>query len=566
MNLANNKHVSTLEALIKEDNRLLLAQWLGYADDIEERVDKVMLFAQTFLPNYCTVPFAPFHRDLIRRYFSDQNEFVACPRGFAKTSILQISTIYSILYKLDKFIVIIEKTFTEASEVLKGIRDEFEENELLLLVYGKKINYDMEKAQQSSKNPDARGDVMINGVRIRGRGFETPPRGMKSGASRPTRILMDDVESDEHIDNSQQRQKYEDTYISAVVPAPSKKGTIKMYGTILHRDSLLNNQIRMHGGSIYKAFYTPELDKEYNVLELEEVGIGTHERTGFANEKAKLLWPEYWGWGGLMEKRGQMMQEYATSNKFFQEYRNEPLAEEERAFKADWLWNKEREIGLEELMRTGKNFVIHAKIDCAHTVAEKADWTACVVHMIDSERNWYRVEVFRARLDMPEQIQLIFDVWSRWEKYGAMRIGVERLGFNDQMKPFIDAEMDLRGVYPSLVELRPMGNGRFRTSKEERIKGALQLPYKRGKIWTVLDESGKPVGKTEELKEELYHLGKSKTDDLADAEAYEADMQEEVWSKEESRRNEGWSEPIDDPYYYGSTIGDFAIVGDDPYA
>lgn len=563
MILHNPDNQKTLEAILQANESTVLAQWLGQADTLAERVDKVLLFSHTLLPHYCSVPSAVFHRDLITRFFSDQNEFVACPRGFAKTTTLQICAIYSILYKLDKFIVIIEKTFTEASEVLKGIRDEFEENVGILEIYGRLINYDIEKKVQSSKNPDARGDVMINGVRLRGRGFETPPRGMKSGASRPTRIIMDDVESDEHIDSSEQRQKYDDMYIGAVVPAPSKFGTIKMFGTILHRDSLLMNQIEMHGGVVYKAFYTPELDKEYYELELPEYELGTEERTGFATERVKLLWQDYWGWKELMRKRQEMMQQFATSNKFFQEYRNEPLAEEERAFKADWLWNKEREIGLDEVLKGGKNFVVHAKIDCAHTVTEKADWTACVVHLIDSDRNWYRVEVMRRKLDMPEQIQMLFDVWQRWHNYGAMTMGVEKLGFTDQMKPFIEKEMDLRGVYPSIVELRPMGNGRFRTSKEERIKGALQLPYKRGKIWTCLDVNGEPVGQTEELKQELYDLGKARTDDLADAEAYEADMQEDVWGQEEELHSSEWIEPNDDPY--APQPIEFRILEDDVY-
>ena len=296
MNLYNQELQNELDLIIKSDDKLLLAQWFGVAKDLEERVDKVMLFARNVVSNYATAEYGKFHRDLITRYFSEKNEFMACPRGFAKTTTLQICTIYSILYKLDKFIVIIEKTFTEASEVLKGIRDEFEVNEMIQYLYGNLINKDVEKKIQKSKNPDARGDVMINGVRVRGRGFETPPRGMKSGASRPSRILMDDVESDEHIDNAQQRQKYEDSYISAIVPAPSKTGTIKMFGTILHKDSLLMNQIELHDGVIYKAFYTPELDKEYEELDLPEIELKAPDRVGFASTKVKLLWQEFWGW------------------------------------------------------------------------------------------------------------------------------------------------------------------------------------------------------------------------------------------------------------------------------
>jgi len=335
-----------------------------------------------------------------------------------------------------------------------------------------------------------------------------------------------------------------------------------MFGTILHKDSLLNNQIEMHNGVIYKAFYTPELDKGYEDIDLPEIELKAPDKVGFANSKVKLLWKDYWSWGELMKKRGEMKQEFASSNKFFQEYRNEPLAEEERLFKADWLWNKEREIEMDELLKSGKNFAVHAMIDCAHTIGERSDPTGVVVHLIDSDNNWYRVDVRRVRYDAPEQVELVFDLWIKWHNVGPMTIGVEKLGFNDQMKPFIENEMDIRRLYPTIVELKPMANDRARTSKKERIKGALQNHYKRGKIWTVL-ENGKAVGKTEALKDELYNLGKAKHDDLADAEAYSADMQERVESGEEEYSGSIHIEPSDDPYLYTANTYE---TSDDPFA
>jgi hypothetical protein len=204
-----------LFAILKAQRFDLLKYFFKTWETEDEMIDKVLLWGHFFLSHYFINESPEFHRDLIRKFFSNQNEYTAAPRGFSKTTILQTCCMFSAVNGLDRFIVIIEKTFTEAAEVIKGIHDEFLDNEKIISVYGELVNKKWDSIMinlRMPRNPEAKGDIMINGVRIRGKGFNSSVRGLKTRQWRPTRIICDDIEEDEHVSNPEQRKKYEDNY------------------------------------------------------------------------------------------------------------------------------------------------------------------------------------------------------------------------------------------------------------------------------------------------------------------------------------------------------------------
>ena len=206
---------------------------------------------------------------------------------------------------------------------------------------------------ESDKAKDTQGDVLINGIRLRAKGFNSPIRGLKSKEWRPTRILLDDVESDEHINNLEQRQKYQDNFIKGVIPALEIGKHLKVFGTILHNDSLLMNLITQHKGKIYKAY-----DKE--------------------DPENTLLWSERWSFEELEKKKEEMMLEGKGTSKFYQEYLNEPLDDEARRF--HWIW-LQKTYTKEDIKYKALNRYI--TIDPAESKKDGADWTG--VNVIDWE-------------------------------------------------------------------------------------------------------------------------------------------------------------------------------------
>ncbi len=523
----------------KKDYRAIPVFFKNF-DSMEELIDKVLIWGHFFFHHYLTNVSPEFHRELIEDIFTRKNEYTAAPRGFSKTTVIQLAISFIVAHRLRNFVALIEKTATEAAEVIKGIHDEFVDNERILLVYSQLIGKTDTKQEimpfANVKEREARGDVFINGVRIRGKGFNSTIRGLKSRQYRPDLIILDDIEEDEHINNPEQRQKYENNYNRGVQPAVDPSGAIKMFGTILHQDSLLNNQVENHNGKVYRAY-----DKD--------------------DPENTLLWPERWPFKKLEEKKKDMMSNGQSSNAFSQEYLNDPISEEERTFKYHFLWEmipkpdapeenyrvpKER-ITMTEFDEIRKKTVLngYAMIDVADTTTAKADWTGSVVTFVAPNGKRYRVHVGREKRNIKGVIDLVFEIWEKWSPKGLINIGVEKKGFEDQIKPLLQEEMERRQVYPVFEELKPMGR-----NKEGRIEGALAGHYETGKMVSVgrLNAKGYyvPVGNTDTLLNELYDFPSSKHDDLSDAEAYQADLV--VIPLADQNRVATHNVPQDDPF------------------
>lgn len=440
---------------------------------LQQLAEVALVWGRLFLPTYIRDESPPVHVEFLAKRFSAKNEYDAMPRGYAKTTLNQLVLCIVAAHCLRHFTVVLEKTFTEASEVLNVLRDEFSHNELIQLVYGSLMKTSSDGVFDD-RNKDAEGDIFINSVRFRGKGFNTPVRGLKSLEYRPDLILIDDVEEDTHIRSEEQRRKYRENYAQGIVPAVDVEGVIKVTGTILHQDSLLQNLIDQFGGTIYRAYdptsATPELT---------------------------LLWPARWTWKRLMEKKEQMEMEGKGSSKFFQEYLNQPVDDMRRVFKQEYYqhYYTSQDIKNVALFRS-------VAIDPAESKKQGADYTAVTVVDTDQNNNWYVRFVKRYRANSAELIQLIFDLWNTWK---PQVMGIERKAFEDQIKPFMDIKAQETGVFPHLVELEHGGQ-----RKEDRIVGALQGRFESGKI--LFQEN--PLDDTRVLHGELYDFPFGKNDDL----------------------------------------------------
>lgn len=551
--LRNPKLRHELEALYQAKQYKLIAKWFSYWKDTNEMIDKVILFGHFFMPEYFRDESPKFHRGLIKRFFSEQNEYAAAPRGFSKTTLFQACILFSCVNELDKFIVLIEKTFTEASEVLDACRDQCVENDRFIACYGRLLSNRKTLSiagMPESKVKDAEGDLVINGVRLRAKGFDQPVRGLKSKAWRPTRIVCDDLEQDKHINNPEQRQKYLDNYTKGVLPAVDIVGKVKVFGTILHEDSLLANLIKSHNGVIFRAYYL-ETDKEWQYSARFCVEIITSE-----GKRVRLLWASRWSWERLMAKKSEMQMLGKSSNAFEQEYRNNPIAEESRKFKYEWLWNFDRRIRLSALKRSGITLVGYNTLDFADSIKTEADFTGSLVVLIDQHDNWYLVSVRNEKRNVMGKIGLIFENWSNWVGLGLVKIGVEKKAFEDEVVPLLKIEKERRKMYPVVEELKPMGR-----SKESRILGALEGRFQSGKVWICTDDDDIPIEDTEVLLNQLYNFPSSANDDLSDALAYISDMAQSP--EKDSERGFRHRDPIDDDPW--ATTSHNALIDDDPY-
>ena len=441
--------------------------------DLEELVIKCILWGHYFWPKYFSKPTPEFHYDLVRIFFQKGNNYTACPRGFGKTTMNQLCIAYACANGLDEFIVLIEKTYTEAAEVLEAVREEFKRNDEVLRVYGDltKVNA---KGRDQDNIKDSEGDFFVNGVRLRGKGFDTPIRGLKSRHSRPTRVIIDDCESDEHIDNVEQRQKYLNNYIKGVIPAIDvDMGVIKMFGTILHDDSLLNTLIKSHNGKIYRAW----------------------------DDDRVLLWASNWNVEKLEQKREEMRIDGKGDASFYQEYFNEPLNDDDQIFRKE-MWRYFNALQLEEVKK--KKHRIYTLVDPAISKKTTADFTAIISVLVDELNRIFVLEITRARLDPIETIQAIFKHYERWQPY---YVGIETTAYQKSLQYFIEEKKrEATGSVRSMMvtEIKP--------TIDKVIKiGKLQPKYAVGSVFHNSDDHNTPI-----LEQELLRFPKGVHDDVAD--------------------------------------------------
>ena len=476
-----DKIVQDITLLANAKRWVELRSFFTYAASDEEWAQKCIAWCRFFLPQMFSDPTPDFHFDLVKRLLSKKNEYIAVPRGFAKTSLAQGVMCFIGAHRLRNFVVIVEKSFTEAAEVLSVVREAFTDNSRILGVYGKLSKMD-EGGIEKEHAKETEGDLLINGVRFRAKGFETPIRGLKSGAYRPDFVLVDDVEMDEHVRNEEQRRKYRENFSQGIIPALDIGGQVKVIGTILHNDSLLKGLIETHQGIILRAFDP-------------------------AFPETTLLWPERWTYPRLMEKKSQMEMEGLSSSKFAQEYLNSPLDDESRRFHWDWLQKTYRDEDVDK-----KLINRFACFDIADAKGDSNDFTALVVCDIDMENNWYIRHAKQKRVDILELVEWILEVW-RYFKPSV--IGCEKSGFEYQIRPLLKQRSEELGIFPIVQELPDGGR-----NKEARIIGALTGRFQAGKIF--FQEDAKDD--TGVLRGQAYDFPRGKYDDLLDAAGYISDI------------------------------------------
>lgn len=168
---------------------------------------------------------------------STQRTLAIMPRGVSKTTILNGSNLYKILYKETEFLVYLSETATHAEMQLDNIKRELESNELMRAVFGNK------KPERSASEHWSNWLIeTTDGIVVVAKGRGGQVRGLNHKGKRPTDIVFDDVEDKESVATEPQRDKAR-TWMKADVepalPQIAKSGRIVGLGTVIHREGLL---------------------------------------------------------------------------------------------------------------------------------------------------------------------------------------------------------------------------------------------------------------------------------------------------------------------------------------
>jgi len=295
--LITKKQVAKIIKNCESDDKLRLL-----LEHVFEDKRNIGIWGEVFFPNTCTNKSPAFHKYIYDEMFSVDDGALAAPRGHAKSSVVGlIFLIYSIVYKLEQYIVYVSQNHSKTVQFLDPIRNEFKENKLLRFVYG-----DMTPSPGRDDDGKDREDCFdLKGCRVEAASFEKNIRGFKHKNIRPTLIIGDDIESDERVLNPELRLKDENKLNKVIIPSLDINGRFKMIGTLLHHDSLLAKKIKLYKGKIFTAC-EPDI--------------------------TKILWPER-----FTKTKLEKIKRSIGSIPFQQEYLNNPIDNTSSLIKREWI-------------------------------------------------------------------------------------------------------------------------------------------------------------------------------------------------------------------------------------
>lgn len=415
-------------------------------------------------------PTPMFHMELWALCCSDNKQVaIAAPRSHAKsTAVTHAYVLASVLFREKDYVIIVSDTEEQAAEFLGDIKMELKENEELQTLFG---------VAKIIKDAVTDCVVQMNDgylFRILAKGAEQKIRGRKWRGKRPNLIVCDDLENDESVENKERRTKFRRWFFSAAKQSLSDHGVIRVVGTILHDDSLLNRLLKN------KTWVT----KRYAA------------HAGF-DDFSNILWPSKFSEKRLREIRQEFIEENDPDG-YSQEYLNDPIVEKAGYFRRDDFVPMEAD-DHKRRMR------YYAGIDFAITKTDRSDYTVIPIVGVDDSGMLYVVDVRRGRWD---SLQIVDEMFAAQKAYDPDLFAAESGVIEKAIGPFLRNEMFKRQIF---MNLHPM------TPTKDKVSRARSLQARMRANGVKFDTDAEWFAP---LQEEMVRFPKGTFDDQVDALAW----------------------------------------------
>lgn len=410
--------------------------------------------------------------------------------------------------------LLVSDTESQAAMFLGYFKEQLQENTALVELFGLKRN---EKGLvQFVKETET--DIVVemedgHKFRVIAKGAEQKLRGLIWNGTRPDIILCDDMENDELVMNKDRREKMRKWFYSALLPCISSKGIIRVVGTILHMDSLLERLMPKP----YDRFSHQDGLRLWS--EARRNGWTSIKYKAHNEDFSQVLWPEKHSKESLKQKQ----QEYAgmgMPDVYSQEYLNVPLDESVAYFKRN-----DFEHITEDDAKLPLTYYVTA--DLAISEADRADYSVFIIAGMDEFRRIHVKNVIRERLDGREIVDTLLNIQ---RVYDPEIVGIEEMQVSKAIGPFLNEEMVRENTYLSLIKLKHGGKDKIARARSIQARmRAKSVKFDKGADWY------------QAFEEELTRFPRDTHDDQVDAFAYlglllntlvEAPTQEELDEEE----------------------------------
>ena len=423
-------------------------------------------------------PIPDLHRELWTEFCSDAPKVAdAAPRGHAKsTAVTHAAILAAMLFREKQFCLLVSDTEAQAAEFLGDIKAELTGNTALRSTFDIKTVLKDTETNIIVQFKD--GDMF----RITAKGSMQKVRGLKWRGKRPDLIVGDDLENDEIVMNPERREKFRRWFMNALIPCGSDTCSIRIVGTILHLDSMLQRLLE---------------DKTWRTKVYE-----AHN-----HDFSEILWPEQFPKERLLAIRAG----YEAQNDldgYSQEYLNKPVATGNAYFNPDYFYDFERDKSERWIE---PNLEYYAAADFAISEKEKADYTVILVAGVDPDGMVYVVDVNKFRGDADV---IIGELLATQKHYKPNVFSFETEKIDKAIGPSLNRAMMREKAYLNINLITPTKSKTTRGRSIQALHKAGAIRYDRDASWfpdfyselQTITDSG-PRGKHDDSFDAFSYIG-----------------------------------------------------------
>jgi hypothetical protein len=426
-------------------------------------------FFKYYFPHYCYSESAPFHKRASKRFIETDTiyEVRAWSRELAKSARTMMETLYLVLTKKVKNILLISATSDSAENLLNPFKLELESNQRIINDFGE---------QKSINKWESLHFVTRLGVSFLGFGAGQSPRGTRNEAVRPDVLIFDDIDTDEEVRSKDRIAKKWDWIEQAVMPtvSVSKAKRIIFLGNIIGKDTCITRAIKQ-----------ADFAEIINIRDKNGVSTWANKNT-----EESIDW--------LLSKMS-----HRSAQK---EYFNNPISEG-TVFK-QVNWGKIPDI---------RNFQFIVKYgDPSYSNQKtKKNSSKAVVAIGEKDGIYY---IFNCRLDKATNAEFVKWFWQLDDELPERPQTYNYIENNTLQDPFfsqvLKPEFEEQSIITSKV-IYPFGDDRKKPEKFFRCEGNLEPLNRDGKI--IFDEKQKDNPHMKRLAEDFMDFSEDNVGDGVDA-------------------------------------------------
>lgn len=440
-------------------------------------------------------PFENFHREWWGLCCSEDKFVAICaPRAHSKsTTITVVYTLTAMLFRNRKYGLIVADTESQAALFLGQIKQMIMDSKEIHALFDLEMDVDGEPKFEK----DTETDIIVKfkdggSFRIIAKGAEQKLRGLLWDGSRPDLILIDDLMNEELVMNKARRDKLRRWVYGSLIPCRSEDGIIRFVGTPMNMDDPLESL--MPKETARDTIVTPlKTWSKRKIGMWQSVKYRAHSR-----DYSELLWPSR----KTVAEFKQLRHDFETQGipeVYSCEYLCNPVDDSIRFFRKQDFVNQ-----VPEDKKKEKNYYVTA--DLAISEKDRADYSVFIVAGMDQDGILHFEHLIRERMD---SLMIVETIFALQRSHNVVAFGIEDMMITKSIGPFLNREMQERGVYPNIIGMSP-----YRSDKMTRAR-SIQARMRAGAVKFDMTADWWPI-----YEEEMMQFPRSKHDDCVDATSY----------------------------------------------